>query len=49
MHAPHLRPQRVRWVLDEKNQKKYISIDQKLAVSELEGLGFRILGLGIRV
>ena len=28
--------QRVRWVFDSNNQKKYISIDQKLCVSELE-------------
>ena len=28
--------QRVRWVLDARGQKKYISIDQKLCVSELE-------------
>ena len=28
--------QRVRWVLDAQGQKKYISIDQKLCVSELE-------------
>ena len=28
--------QRVRWVFDEKGEKKYISIDQSLAVSELE-------------
>ena len=27
--------QRVRWVFDSNNQKKYISIDQKLCVSEL--------------
>ena len=28
--------QRVRWVFDEQKRKKYISIDQKLSVSELE-------------
>ena len=28
--------QRVRWVFDEHKRKKYISIDQKLSVSELE-------------
>ena len=28
--------QRVRWVLDAQGNKKYISIDQKLCVSELE-------------
>ncbi|CAE7449626.1 RE1 [Symbiodinium natans] len=28
--------QRVRWVVDDKGSKKYISIDQKLSVSELE-------------
>ena len=28
--------QRVRWVLDEHKKKKYISIDQKLSVQELE-------------
>ena len=28
--------QRVRWVLDAQDNKKYISIDQKLCVSELE-------------
>ena len=28
--------QRVRWVLDEHKKKKYISIDQKLGVQELE-------------
>ena len=27
---------RVRWVFDEHKRKKYISIDQKLSVSELE-------------
>ena len=28
--------QRVRWVFDEHKKKKYISIDQKLSVQELE-------------
>ena len=28
--------QRVRWVFDERKKKKYISIDQKLSVQELE-------------
>ncbi|CAE7576155.1 GIP [Symbiodinium sp. CCMP2456] len=30
--------QRVKWILDEKGNKKYISIDQSLNVSELEGI-----------